>query len=144
MTSSSFYVVDAESYFNTMVKPQYEQFLLQNACVRTALLATMLTYHMYEWVHPREKFTVERFTERYPEQHKLASLFEMARDITNGLKHFKVKPTTTRSQPGFSSAFSSAFSRVLIIVSPEDEEISVDQFLEVMVCFWQSKFQPQA
>ncbi len=48
MTSSSFQVIDAKSYFNIMVKPQYEQFLAQNSCVKSALLSTMLTYHMYE------------------------------------------------------------------------------------------------
>ncbi|HFI9803869.1 TPA: hypothetical protein ACGSUT_003930 [Vibrio parahaemolyticus] len=65
----------------------------------------------------------------------------MARDITNGLKHFKVKPTTTRSQSGFSSAFSNAFARPLIIVSSSGEEVSVDQFLEAMVGFWQQNLE---
>ncbi|WP_235500054.1 hypothetical protein, partial [Vibrio cholerae] len=144
MTSSSFQVIDAKSYFNIMVKPQYEQFLAQNSCVKSALLSTMLTYHMYEWAHPKEKFSIERFEKRYPEQKELANLFEMARDITNGLKHFKVKPTTTRSQRGFSSAFSNAFARPLIIVSPSGEEISVDQFLEKMVMFWQRNIEKVA
>ncbi|EMK6834857.1 TPA: hypothetical protein PX765_003374 [Vibrio cholerae] len=144
MTSSSFQVIDAKSYFNIMVKPQYEQFLAQNSCVKSALLSTMLTYHMYEWAHPKEKFSIERFEKRYPEQKELANLFEMARDITNGLKHFKVKPTTTRNQRGFSSAFSNAFARPLIIVSPSGEEISVDQFLEKMVMFWQRNIEKVA
>ncbi len=94
--------------------------------------------------HPKEKFSIERFEKRYPEQKELANLFEMARDITNGLKHFKVKPTTTRSQRGFSSAFSNAFARPLIIVSPSGEEISVDQFLEKMVMFWQRNIEKVA
>ncbi|WP_257971655.1 hypothetical protein [Vibrio parahaemolyticus] len=86
---------------------------------------------------PKREVLNRPIRERYPEQKDLANLFEMARDITNGLKHFKVKPTTTRSQSGFSSAFSNAFARPLIIVSSSGEEISVDQFLEAMVGFWQ-------
>ena len=139
MSTSSFQVVDAESFFYIMVKPQYEQFLANNACLKSALLTTMLTYHMYEWVNPKEKFTIDRFIERYPEDKEVASLLEMARDITNGLKHFKVKPTTTRSQSGFSSAFSNAFARPLIIVSSLGKEISTDQFLEQMVSFCKNK-----
>ncbi|MEZ8274182.1 hypothetical protein AB6C54_23555 [Vibrio splendidus] len=143
MTSSSFEVTDASSYFKIMVKPQYEQFLAQNSCVKSALLATMLTYHMYEWMHPKETFTVKRFIARHPENQELAPIFEMARHITNGLKHFETKPTTTRSQVGFSSAFRSSFSRPLIIVSSDGEEISVDQFLEKMITFWQGQMQLQ-
>lgn len=144
MTSSSFQVVDAKSYFNIMVKPQYEEFLEKNSCVKNALLSTMLTYHMYEWAHPKEKFSIEQFEKRYPDKKELANLFEMARDITNGMKHFKVKPTTTRSQGGFSSGFSNDFARPLIIVSSSGEEISVDEFLEKMVIFWQQNIEQVA
>ena len=63
----------------------------------------------------------------------------MARHITNGLKHFEVKPTTTRKQSGFSSGFSNGFRRPLIIISSVGIEISADEFLEQMLNFWDAQ-----
>jgi hypothetical protein len=144
MDTSSFQITDAESFFFTMVLPQYQDFVSQNSCVRSALLTTILAYHLYEWANPKENFSVDRFISRYPEHKELAKYFEMARDITNGLKHFKVKPTTTRSQSGFSSAFSNGFSRPLIIIAACGEEISVDEFLAKIIGFWEEKIKLKA
>lgn len=141
MNTSSFEINNAESFFHQMVKPQYESFLVKNSSSRHALLSTILLYHLYEWVNPGEKFTIERFIKRYPDSFHLADSFEMARDITNGFKHFKVKPTTTRCQSGFSSTFSNRFVRPLIIISPSGLEISADDFLKQMFDFWNEQIQ---
>ena len=99
---------------------------------------------MYEWMHPREAFSVSNFLRRYPESTELAALFDMARHITNGLKHFAIKPTKTLSQSGFSSAFSNAFARPLVIVSSAGYEISADEFIGKMMNFWESKIEQRA
>ena len=124
----------AGDFFRALVIPQYEDFVANNSSSRHALLTTILAYHMYEWVH-RDKFTVSHFKSTYPQAPSLADVFELARKITNGTKHFKPK-AKTRTQKGFSSGFSDEFARPLVVEFPDGIEKSADNFLCEMVDFW--------
>lgn len=132
--TSSFDITTAGDFFRAVVIPQHEDFVANNFSSRHALLTTIVAYHMYEWVH-RRKFTVSRFKSTYPQDPSLADVFELARNITNGTKHFKPK-AKTRTQKGFSSGFSDAFARPLIVEFPDGSEKSADRFLCEMVDFW--------
>lgn len=132
--TSSFEIKNAETFFNEMVLPQYEEFLRNNSFSRYALLTTIMAYHLYEWVH-KKKFTLDEFKAAYPAHTRLAQDFEVARNITNGTKHFSNKSVTTRTQMGFSSEFSDEFARLLIIKYLDGTEISADQFLWKLIEF---------
>lgn len=136
--SSSFGIRNAEAFFNEMVLPQYEEFLRNNSSSRYALLTIILAYHLYEWVHKR-KFKINEFEETYPAHAQLAQDFDVARNITNGTKHFSNKPVNTHTQTGFSSASSDAFARPLNIQYPDGTEISADQFLRKLIEFWKEQ-----
>lgn len=135
--TSSFEIKDAETFFNEMVLPQYEEFLKNNSSSRYALLTTIMAYHLYEWVH-KKKFELNEFEVAYPAHTRLAQDFNIARKITNGAKHFSVT-VTTRTQQGFKSAFSDGFARPLIIEYPDGTEISADQFLRKLIEFWKEQ-----
>lgn len=94
---------------------------------------------MYEWLHSGDKFNIDRFKDKNPNSPKVAEYLELVRDLTNGIKHFKTKSTTTRRQGGFSSAFSDAYARPLIIVSSKGCELPVDDLLKSLVNFWESQ-----
>ena len=132
---SSFDIKTAGDFFREIVIPQYNDFLSNNASSRHALLATIVSYHLYEWVH-QTKFTVKHFNSAYPSQTPMADAFEIARNITNGTKHYKNKSVETRTQAGFNSAFSAEFARPLIIVGPDGCEKFADIFLRELVDFW--------
>jgi hypothetical protein len=134
--TSSFNIATAGDFFRMVVIPQHEDFVANNASSRHALLTTIVAYHMYEWVHPRTKFTVSDFKSKYPQDQPLADVFELAKNITNGTKHFLPEEAKTRAQKGFSSAFSDAFARPLIVAFPDGSEKSADSFLREMVDFW--------
>ena len=136
--SSSFSIKSAEAFFNEMVLPHYEEFLRNNSSSRYALLTTILAYHLYEWVH-KKKFKINEFEETYPTHSQLAQHFDVARNITNGTKHFINKSVTTRTQTGFSSEFSDEFARPLNIQYPDGTEISADQFLRKLIEFWKEQ-----
>lgn len=89
---------------------------------------------MYEWVH-RKKFDVRHFKSTYPQASCFAEVFELARKITNGTKHFNPK-VKTRIRKGFSSAYSDEFARALMVEFPDGREISADRFLFEMIDFW--------
>lgn len=59
----SFEVQSSTQFFNLIVKPQYEDFVENNASSRHALLTIISTYHLYEWVH-KEKFTEAKFKQK--------------------------------------------------------------------------------
>lgn len=138
----SFTIKDAEGFFQEMVEPQYEAFLEKNSSVRNALLAIMVAYHMFEWAYGVS------FTEKHPEEFgesgepEVIGCLELARRITNGTKHFKNTGVGTRVQSGFSSAFSDAFARPLMVESDEmpGGEISVDSLLDCLVGFWKKQY----
>jgi len=135
--TSSFGITTAGDFFHTVVIPQHEDFVANNSSSRHALLTTIVSYHMYEWVYHR-KFTTNHFKSTYPQDSSLADVFELARNITNGTKHFKPK-AKTRTQTGFSSGFSEGFARPLMVEFPDGSETSADQFLRDMVDFWRKQ-----
>lgn len=132
--TSSFDITTARDFFRMVVIPQHEDFLAENSSSRHALLTTIVVYHMYEWVNGR-KFTVKHFQSTYPQDLALADVFELAKNITNGTKHFK-SIAKTRKQGGFSAGFSDGFARPLIVEFPDGREKSADMFLREMVDFW--------
>lgn len=135
---SSFDIKTAKDFFRYIVMPQYNDFLANNSSSRHALLTTIVSYHLYEWVH-RRKFTIEHFESVYPNQNEVAANFELARNITNGTKHYKNKSVTTRAQVGFSSSFSGNFVRPLIINAPDNNEKSADNLLCELIDFWKAR-----
>lgn len=135
---SSFGVTTAAEFLTAIVIPQYEAFLADNSSPRHALLTALVAYHLYEWVQGK-KFSVDRFRSACPGDALLADSFEAARHICNGTKHFKSKPVTTRTQRGFSSGFSDAFARPLVVVMEDGSEQSADSLLREIVEFWKGQ-----
>ncbi|TYK64143.1 hypothetical protein CWS31_017235 [Colwellia echini] len=121
-----------------MVLPQYADFINNNSSSRHALLSTITSYHLYEWVNCH-KFTDSVFKIDYPNHEPLIELFEIARKITNGTKHFSSK-VKTRTQSGFSSGFSSGFAKPLVITRTDGSEISADYLLKSLTDFWQEQY----
>ena len=135
---SSFDIKSPSDFLYKMVIPQYEDFVTHNSSSRHALLTIIVAYHMYEWVH-REKFTEDRFTAAYGSSvGGMVETLKVARSIANGTKHFAPR-AKTRTQAGFSSAFSDGFARPLIIELSDGREQSVDILLRDMVDFWRSR-----
>ena len=134
MHKSSFSIQSPKDFWNEMIMPQYEDFKVNNSSSRHVLLTIILLHHMYEWVYER-KFCKDHFNLTYKDQEEMADIFDLARNISNGTKHFKPKARTT-TQIGFSSAFSDAFARPLNVVFPDGKEESADIFIRKMVEFW--------
>ncbi len=70
----------------------------------------------------------------------MVELFEIAREISNDLKHCKFE-TNTRTQTGFSSGFSDEFAGPIMVKTPQGQEISMDKLLRVLVEFWKRREQ---
>jgi hypothetical protein len=82
-----------------------------------------------------EKFTKERFKSTYPQDLELEGVFDEARKITNGTKHFKPR-AKTRTQRGFSPGFDEGFARPLMVKFSDGSEKSANWLLREMVDFW--------
>ena len=136
---STFGIRTARDFLHKMIVPQYKDFTKMNASSRHALLAAILCYHMYEWVH-KTKFTRVHFLSHYPGEHEMADMFESARKLANGTKHFANR-VKTHVQKGFSSQFSDHFARPLNIESPNGTRLSADKLLRGMVEFWKRQEQ---
>ena len=136
--SSSFGITTTDDFFREIVIPQYGDFLANNSSNRHALLATIVSYHFYEWVH-HKKFTVKHFKSAYPQRASVADAFETAREITNGTKHYKNKCVKTHTQKGFSSDFSDSLARPLIIEVKAGIDKSADILLRELVDFWKDQ-----
>ena len=132
---SSFDIRNASNFLHKMVLPQYSDFNKRNSSSRHALLAILVSYHMYEWVHPKTKFSRGHFAGNYRNEPDMADIFDLARTIANGTKHFS-KGARTTTQTGFSSAFSDAFARPLNVELPDGSTESADRIIRKMVDFW--------
>lgn len=129
-----FVIGSPEHFFSHVVIPQHRRFVESNSDVGAAVCAIVMTYHLYEWA-TGETFQRDSFPVKYPNDLNLLELFDLARRVTNGVKHAKPKIETV-SQSGFSSAFSSSFSRPLNIVQNDGSKVSVDELLDTMIEFW--------
>ena len=135
MHKSSFKIRTARDFLHEMIIPQHEDFRENNSSSRHALLAIILVYHMYEWVHG-SKFSIDHFRSTYKNEDGVAEMFELARNIVNGTKHFKQK-AKTQAQTGFSSGFSDGFARPLNVEFDDRRKPqSADVFLRRLVEFW--------
>lgn len=130
-------ILTANDLLHQLIIPQYEDFVRKNSSVRHALLTTILAYHMYEWVH-EEKFTENHFKATYSDEDDMVELFEVARIISNDIKHCKFK-SITKVQTGFSSGFSNGFARPLNVELPDGRLESMDNVLEKLVDFWKHR-----
>jgi len=135
--TSSFDITTAREFFDGVVIPQYDDFIANNASQRHAILSTIVTYHMYEWVN-LHKFSQTKFATDYPNDTAMIDYFELARNMTNGMKHFIPNAANTRTQTGFSSAFDNSFARPLLVTFDDGAEISADDFLSAMIGFWKA------
>jgi hypothetical protein len=136
--SASFDIKTPSDFLERMVLPQYDDFLTNNASSRYALLCIVVAYHMYEWANNRQEFTKVDFEARYSAETHLVGSFELARRLVNGTKHFKNR-IETKTQTGFSSAFSEEFRRPLSIVRDDGSETSADSLLREIVEFWKAE-----
>lgn len=87
----TFDITTARDFLHKIVIPQHRDFKKANSSSRHALLAMICAYHMYEWVH-KEKFTRKHFKSVYRSEEDrdyMPELFDIARRIVNGTKHFK-------------------------------------------------------
>jgi hypothetical protein len=132
--TASFDIKEPSDFLEQMVLPQYNDFLTNNASSRYALLCTVVAYHMYEWANNRTEFREADFRTRYPAKAHLAELFDLARRIVNGTKHFKNR-IGTQTEKEFSSEFSDEFSRPLSVIKDDGSKISADILLREIVDF---------
>src|ERR1700733_9892027 len=88
---------------NTLVKPQYNLFKRSQAKSAKpselkshhAILSIICTYHLYEWVHGGKKFVLRT----YRGSPKTGEALEIARQLTNGSKHFERWPLQGSRNP---------------------------------------------
>ncbi|MDE2997836.1 MAG: hypothetical protein OXU79_02020 [Gemmatimonadota bacterium] len=132
---ASFGIRTARDFLREMVIPQYDDFVRKNSSSRHALIAIILSYHMYEWVHRNKGFSCQHFEVTYPDDRGLAEKFDLARKISNGTKHFKPK-VKTQTGSGFASAFNDGFARPLNVITNDGMSVSVDVLLRDIVDFW--------
>lgn len=132
---SSFNIRDADDFLQEIIVPQYQEFLTDNGSARHALLAIIVVFHTYEWVHKRP-FRKGQFENAYPDQPEVEKYLFLSQQIANGTKHFRNKRAKTRAQSGFSSGFGDGFARPLVIQSEDGTECSADQLLRTLVGYW--------
>ena len=136
----SFQVTNAAGFMDTVLLPQYHDFVADIGSTRHALLTALTAVHLYEWVHPNQKFDIDHFKATYPGFVARAEFFEIARKLANGTKHFEGgQRAKTRRQGGFSSAFSDAFARALMIEKDDGTEVSAFELLKEIVVFWEER-----
>lgn len=140
---ATFDITAPRDFLHKMVIPQHQEFKENNRSSRHALLAIICTYHMYEWVH-KKKFTCEHFKSVYSseaDRDYMAELFDLARTIVNGTKHFipAKQDVKTKVQGGFPSDFRDKARPLSVSFSgsenPDDWE-PIDNILDRMVEFW--------
>ena len=134
MHKSSFNIRTARDFLHEMIIPQHEDFREKHSSSHHALLAIILVYHMYEWVHGAP-FSIKHFRSTYKNEDDVEQMFGLAKNIANGTKHFAQR-ATTQVQTGFSSGFSDGFARPLNVEFDDGRKQSVDVFLRQLVEFW--------
>lgn len=140
---ATFDITTSRDFLHRMVIPQHQEFKKNHRSSRHALLAIICAYHMYEWVNEKT-FTPEHFKSVYSseaDRDYMAELFNLARIIVNGTKHFKPakQRVKTKVQGGFPSDFGDRSRPLNVKLSgsenPDDWE-PIDNILDRMVEFW--------
>jgi hypothetical protein len=130
---ASFGIRSAGDFFEVIVEPQYNEFLGDNASARHALQAITFAYHLHEWAYGSE------FSKATPvADTAVKELFELARKIVNGTKHFEPKLITTKGG-GFSNDFSDDFRRPLNVQKADETWVSADRLLAGMMDHWHAE-----
>ena len=143
---ASFDVQTAANFYDMLVKPQYRLFKRSQAKAakpselksRHAILSIICTYHLYEWVHNGDTFSLSAFNG----PQKVGEMFDIARQLTNGSKHFKSSPLT-RVEKSFTSEFSLEFAQeaypALLVTKNDGTEIQVTEILDTLMSFWEAE-----
>jgi hypothetical protein len=143
---ASFDIQTAGNFYDMLVKPQYKLFKRSQAKSarpselksRHAILGIICTYHLYEWVHGGQKF-VQRNFKGSP---KICEMLEIARQLTNGSKHFKSSPLTRVEKsfsPGFAPGFAQEAYPALLVTKHDGTEIQVTEMLDTLMSFWEAE-----
>jgi hypothetical protein len=141
---STFGITTASAYFDQIVRPASEDFLQDNGSSAKALIAIVSAYHLYEWANPTEEYTSTRFLGHYSTRSDMIEVFDLAKMLTNGMKHFvptapRQKRAVTKAEGGFSQDFSDEFARPLNVKTTAGHWLSADDLLKKMVAFWQDE-----
>ena len=134
---AQFGIGSPEDFFVQVLEPLEGRFRENNSDVGIAVSAIVMAYHLYEWAY-EDKFCKSRFLRDFPDLIDYADDFEVARKVTNSIKHDVERIQSTR-QAGFSSGFSEGFARPLVIIKSDGTEISVDRLLDRLVFFWREQ-----
>ena len=139
--SGSFGITTPAEFLEQLLLPQHSDFQSNNASSRFALTCAIFGYHLYDWVNPTRiiknnlRADFEARYASHPAKAHLAEMFDLARRLTNGTKHFENR-IGTGTQSGFSAAFSSAFRRPLFVIRDNGSQIGADELLKEIVDFW--------
>jgi hypothetical protein len=145
---ASFGVTTPTQFYDVVVQPQYRLFKRSYPHAvspsaqksRHAILSVICTYHLYDWFHGGEKFTLSHFDQHHPGQTAVRDMFEIARKVANGSKHFESR-IASRVGQSFSPAFSQAFAQVaypaLLIEKDDGTELHVHDLLAALMGFWE-------
>jgi hypothetical protein len=150
--AASFDVTTPAHFYDLVVRPQYRLFCRSYPRAispsaqksRHAILSIICTYHLYDWFHQGEKFTQAHFDMHHPGQAAVREMFELARKVANGSKHFTSR-IASRVDQSFSAEFSPEFAQeaypALLIVNDDGTEVHVNDLLSVLIGFWKSQRQ---
>ena len=147
---ASFEVTTPAQFYDLVVRPQYRLFrrsyphaaspLTQKS--RHAILSIICTFHLYDWFHGGEKFSLTHFDRHHPGQTAVRDMFELARRTANGSKHFE-SSIGSRVDQSFSPEFSPEFAQkaypALLIVKGDGTEVHVHDLLAALMGFWKSQ-----
>jgi hypothetical protein len=147
---ASFGVTTPTQFYDLVVRPQYRLFKRSYPYAaspsaqqsRHAILSIICTYHMYDWFHGGDKFSRTHFDRHHRGQTAVRDMFEIARKVANGSKHFESR-IASRVDASFSPAFSPAFAQeaypALLIGKDDGTELHVRDLLASLIGFWESQ-----
>jgi hypothetical protein len=147
---ASFGITTPAQFYDLVGKPQYRLFRRSYPHAaspsaqksRHAIMSIICTYHLYDWFHGGEKFSLAHFDRHHPGQTAVRDMFEIARRVANGSKHFESR-ITSRVEQSFSSAFSPSFAQpaypALLIEKDDGTELHVHDLLAALMGFWESQ-----
>lgn len=147
---ASFDITTPTQFYDLVVIPQYQLFrrsyphaALPSALKsRHAILSIICAFHLYDWFHHGRKFYEAHFDLHHPGQTAVRDMFELARRVANGSKHFESR-IGSRVDQSFSPEFSREFAQkaypALLIVKDDGAEVHAHDLLAVLMEFWKSQ-----